>query len=177
MKVVVAITGASGVAYGTRLIQVLKERKIETQCVVSEAAKLIIRHEGGEIPGGCYEEGDIEAPLSSGSYRFDAMVIAPCSMKTLAAIANGYASNLITRCADVAIKEGRKLVIVPRETPLSSIHLDNMLKLAKIGVVILPAMPAFYPKPKKLQDMVDFVVGKILDSLGIENELYGRWGK
>lgn len=177
MKVVVAITGASGAAYGTRLIQVLNERKIETQCVVSEAAKIIIRHEGGEIPGECYDEGDIAAPLSSGSYRFDAMVVVPCSMKTLAAIANGYASNLITRCADVAIKEGRKLVIVPRETPLSSIHLENMLKLAKIGVVILPAMPAFYPKPKKLRDMVDFVVGKILDSLGIENELYGRWGK
>lgn len=177
MKVVIAITGASGAVYGTRLIQVLKEQKIETQCIISKAAKLIIKHEREETPGECYEEGDIEAPLSSGSYRFDAMVIAPCSMKTLAAIANGYASNLITRCADVAIKEGRRLVIVPRETPLSSIHLENMLKLAKIGVVILPAMPAFYPKPKKIQDMVDFVVGKILDSLRINNTLYRRWGK
>jgi 4-hydroxy-3-polyprenylbenzoate decarboxylase len=177
MKVVVAITGASGVAYGTKLIQVLKEQKIETLCIVSRAAELIIKHEGGEIPGECYDGEDIEAPLSSGSYRFDAMVVVPCSMKTLAAIANGYASNLITRCADVAMKEGRKLVIVPRETPLSSIHLENMLKLAKIGAVILPAMPAFYPKPKKIHDMVNFVVGKILDSLGIDNELYARWGK
>ena len=177
MKVVVAITGASGVAYGARLIQVLKKQKIKTKCVVSGAAKLIIKHEGGKIPGECYDEGDIEAPLSSGSYRFDAVVVVPCSMKTLAAIANGYASNLITRCADVAIKEGRRLVVVPRETPLSSIHLENMLKLAKIGVVILPAMPAFYPKPEKIHDMVDFVVGKILDSLDIKNELYARWGK
>ncbi len=177
MKVVVAITGASGVAYGTMLVRVLKKQKIETHCIVSKAAKLIIKHEGAEMPGKCYGEGDIEAPLSSGSRSFDAMVIAPCSMKTLSAIANGYASNLITRCADVAIKEGRKLVIVPRETPLSSIHLENMLKLAGIGVVILPAMPAFYPRPKNLQDMVDFIVGKILDSLGIENELYERWGK
>lgn len=177
MKVVVAITGASGAAYGTRLLQVLRDNKIKTICIVSKAAELILKHEGEELPGKCYEEEDIEAPLSSGSYKFDAMVIAPCSMKTLAAVANGYASNLITRCADVAIKEGRKLILVPRETPLSSIHLENMLKLAGTGVVILPAMPAFYPRPEKLQDLVDFVVGKVLDSLGIENELYWRWGK
>lgn len=177
MKVVVALTGASGAAYGAKLLRVLRDQGVETQCIVSRAAKLITKHEEVETPKGCYGEDDIEAPLSSGSYRFNAMVIAPCSMKTLAAIANGYASNLITRCADVAIKEGRKLIIVPRETPLSSLHLENMLKLARIGVVILPAMPAFYPKPEKLEDVVDFVVGKILDSLGIENELYQRWGK
>jgi 4-hydroxy-3-polyprenylbenzoate decarboxylase len=177
MKVVVAITGASGVVYGIRLLEALKEQGIATQCILSKAAKLIIKHEDVETPRGCYGEEELEAPLASGSYGFDAMVIAPCSMKTLAAIANGYSSNLITRCADVAIKEKRKLVLVPRETPLSCIHLENMLKLARIGVVILPAMSAFYPRPKKINDMVDFIVGKILDSLGIDNELYRRWGK
>jgi 4-hydroxy-3-polyprenylbenzoate decarboxylase len=177
MKVVVAITGASGVIYGTKLIEVLKEKKIDINCIVSNAGKIVIKHEGMTIPKRCYSEQDISASISSGSYIFDSMVIAPCSMKTLGAIANGYASNLITRTADVAIKEGRKLVIVPRETPLSSIHLENMFKLSKIGVIILPAMPAFYTNPKQIDDMVNFIVGKILDSLFIKNEIYKRWGK
>lgn len=174
MKILLAITGASGAVYGLRLLEVLKEKNVETECIVSDAAKKIIKHEALKIPK-CYSEKDIEAPFSSGSFKIDAVVIVPCSMKTLSAIANGFSHNLITRSADVAIKEKKKLILVPRETPLSAIHLENMLKLARLGVVILPAMPGFYHKPKKIEDLVNFVVGKILDSLGIENELYKRW--
>jgi len=178
MKILLAVTGASGAIYGLRLLEVLKQKGVQTECIVSDTAKKIIKHEIGasKIPKGCYSEKDIEAPFSSGSFKIDAMVVAPCSMKTLSAIANGFSHNLITRSADVAIKEKRRLILVPRETPLSVIHLENMLKLARLGAVILPAMPGFYHKPKKIEDLVDFIVGKILDSLGAENELYKRWG-
>lgn len=176
MNVLVGITGASGTIYATRLIDVLREKGVDTDCVASNAAKKIAKHE--DAPDfDCYNEGDIEAKFSSGSFKVGAMVVVPCSMKTLSAIANGYSSNLITRSADVMIKEGRPLVLVPRETPLSPIHLENMLKLSKIGVTILPAMPAFYPGPKNVEDMIDFIVGKILDSIGIENDMFKRWGK
>ena len=174
MRVLVAITGASGVVYGMRLIEVLKEKKIETNCIVSRGAEKILKHEVAEELS-CYRENEIEAPFSSGSSLQDAMVIVPCSMKTLAAIACGYASNLITRSADVMLKEKRRLILVPRETPLNEIHLENMLKLSKLGAIILPAMPAFYHNPREIKDLVDFIVGKILDCLGIENELYRRW--
>jgi 4-hydroxy-3-polyprenylbenzoate decarboxylase len=116
------------------------------------------------------------ATIASGSVKVDAMVVIPCSMKTLAAIANGFASNLIERAADVMIKEKRKLIIVPRETPLSAIHLRNMLTLAEIGCHIIPAMPAFYHHPKKVSDMIDFIAGRVLDSMDVENELSPRWG-
>jgi 4-hydroxy-3-polyprenylbenzoate decarboxylase len=175
MKVLIGITGASGITYARRLLEVLGELGIETDCIASDAAKKIAKHEGVKLD--CLSEDNIEAAFASGSFHVDAMVIVPCSMKTLSAVATGYASNLITRSADVMIKEGRKLVLVPRETPLSPIHLENMLKLSRIGVAILPAMPAFYPKPEKIDDMVDFIVGKILDNLGIENNMFERWGK
>jgi 4-hydroxy-3-polyprenylbenzoate decarboxylase len=179
--ILVAVTGASGVIYAVRLLEVLREKKVETVCITSDAARKIMKHEldgkEAELFRGCYDEEDIEAPFSSGSYGLRAMVVIPCSMKTLSAIANGYSSNAITRSADVVIKENGKLILVPRETPLSAIHLENMLKLARLGVTILPAMPAFYHKPKKVEDVVDFVVGKVLDSLGIENDLYKRWGR
>lgn len=179
MKIAVAVTGASGVIYGLRLMDVLKEKEIEYVCMVSNAAKKIIAYElggKGEELAHCLDEDVIDAGIASGSSRTDAMVIIPCSMKTLSAVASGYASNVVTRAADVMIKEGKKLVLVPRETPLNPIHLENMAKLSKIGVTILPAMPAFYHNPKTVDDMVDFVIGKVLDTLGIDNSLYRRWG-
>jgi len=179
MKVLVAITGASGVAYALRFLEALEELNISYECVISDAAKKILKHEVGDAKldlERCYSEHEIEAPFSSGSFRVDAMVIIPCSMKTLAAIASGYASNLITRSADVMLKERRRLVLVPRETPLNAIHLENMLKLARLGAVILPAMPAFYHRPKSIDDMLSFIAGKVLDALGIQNNLYARWG-
>ncbi|MEE9593785.1 MAG: UbiX family flavin prenyltransferase [Candidatus Hydrothermarchaeales archaeon] len=175
MKVLVAITGASGVVYGKRLLEVLMEKNIETSCVLSDAAKKIIAHEIGKFDFDYHRENDITAPFASGSHKIDAMVVIPCSMKTLASIANGITSNLIARSADVTIKEGRQLILVPRETPLNAIHLENMLKLSRLGVTILPPMPAFYHKPKTLEDLVDFIVGKVLDVLRIENDLFNRW--
>lgn len=177
------MTGASGIAYGLRLAEVLKEE--ELSLVVSEGAKKVMEYEAGDVSktlkrlrkcGKFYDEGEIAAPPASGSSRFDAMVVCPCSMKTLSAIANGYGCNLITRSADVAIKEKRLLVLVPRETPVSAIHLENMLKLSRLGVIILPASPALYSRPKSIDDIVNFIVGKILDSLRIDNKLYRRWG-
>jgi 4-hydroxy-3-polyprenylbenzoate decarboxylase len=122
-----------------------------------------------------YDDNDLEAAISSGSNDFDAMVIVPCSMSTLSKVACGIADTLITRTASVALKEGRRLILVPRETPLSKIHLDNMSRLREAGAVVLPAMPAFYTKPKTIQDMVEFVSGKIMESLGLDHQLYEKW--
>ena len=124
-----------------------------------------------------YEDKQMEAPVASGSFKTDGMLVVPCSMKTLSGIANGCANNLIERAADVVIKEGRPLLLSPREMPFSAIHLENMLKLARLGVRIAPPVPAFYQGPKNLEDMVNFIVGKILDSFGVEHELFKRWGQ
>jgi len=179
MRLVVAITGASGVIYGKRLLEVLKEKNVETILVISKQAEKILKMELDikredlvKLAAKYYDSEDMGAPISSGSFKFDAMIIVPCSMKTLASIACGIASNLIVRAADVAIKEGRKLILVPREAPLSPIHLRNMLFLSEIGVIIIPASPAFYHKPKTVKDLVDFVVGRILDVIGLKHELY-----
>jgi len=182
VKLTIAITGASGVIYGKRLLEVLHNKKIETYLVISQAAKKIIKHELGtsektleKLASHVHEIDDWSSPIVSGSFKTDGMVIVPCSMKTLAGIASGFADNVILRAADVMLKEKRKLILVPRETPLNIIHLRNMLDLAKQGAIIVPAMPAYYHKPKNIEALVDFVVGRVLDLLGIEHNLYKRW--
>ena len=182
MRLIVAITGASGVIYGKRLLEVLHEKKIEVHLIVSKAAEKVAKHELKQtakdlekLATYAYDEHDLNAPFMSGSFQTDGMIIVPCTMKTLAGIASGYADNLILRAADVTIKEHRRLVIVPRETPLSVIHIRNMLTLAELGVFVVPAMPAYYHHPKKLEDSINFIVGKILDCFDIEHKLYKRW--
>jgi len=180
--IIVAITGASGVIYGKRLLQALKEdANVITHLVISECALSVIRLELGKatvlqaLADFVCGIKDWSASIASGSSPADSMVIVPCSMKTLSGIAHGYSENVILRAADVTIKEKRKLILVVRETPLSSIHLRNMLELSNLGVIILPAMPGFYTKPESLSDLVNHIVGKILDLLGINNSLFRRW--
>jgi len=182
LRLIVAITGASGITYGKRLLEALKEKKVETHLIVSKAAEKVIEHELEttkkdleKLASHVYSVDDLSAPFMSGSFQTDGMIIIPCTMKTLAGIASGYSDNLILRAADVTLKERRKLIVVPRETPLSVVHLRNMLTVAKLGVTVIPAMPAYYHKPKKINDLVDFVVGKALDCLGIKHELFKRW--
>ncbi len=185
MKLVVCITGASGVIYGVKLLEELKKRKeIETFLVISNGAKKVIELETDHsinyiksLADFYYDEDDFQAPIASSSFLIDGVVIVPTSMKTLSAIANGFGNNLITRVADIAIRMNKPLILVPRETPLSAIHLENMLKLAKLGVRILPACPGFYHKPKNIDDLINFIVGKILDILGLENRKFKRWGE
>ena len=182
IKIVVGITGSSGVIYGLKLLYFLNEFGVETHLVLSKWAEKNIEIETDEnitqikkMASFEYKENDMAASISSGSFKTNGMIIIPCSMKTLASIANGYDDNLISRAASVTIKENRKLVIVPRETPLSQIHLSNMLKLAKIGVIILPAMPGFYHRPKTVNDLVLHIVGKTLDQFDINNDVFKRW--
>jgi 4-hydroxy-3-polyprenylbenzoate decarboxylase len=182
MRLVVAITGASGIVYARKLLETLQRGKIETHLIVSENAEKIIKYEGEKLEelkklaSYTYSVHDLTAPITSGSFKTDGMIIVPCSMKTISDIAHGYSENLITRAADVTLKERRLLVVVPRETPLNVIHLENMLKLAQIGATVLPAMPAFYGKPKNIDDLANFVVGRILDVFNIKHRLYRRWG-
>ena len=180
--IVIAITGASGVIYGKRLLEVLKDLGEETALIVTDPAKIILDYELGVkeenikmLASEYYLPKDLTSSINSGSFKFESMVIVPCTMKTLSAIANGYANNAVTRSADVTLKERRKLVIVPRETPLRSVHLENMLKVSKEGGIILPAMPGFYHKPQSNGELVDFIVGKVLDVLGIDNNMFERW--
>jgi len=181
-KIIIGISGASGSVYGVRLLEVLYKMGIETHLVVSEAGRLVVQHECGldekalgRWAAKSYNVADFTAAIASGSFFTNGMVIAPCSMKTLGLIANGIADNLMTRAAECVMKEGRKLIIVPRETPLTAIHLENMLKLARLGVHIVPASPGFYHLPRTLQDATDMVVGKICDLLGVEHQLYKSW--
>ena len=183
MTIIVAITGSSGVIYGIRLLETLQKLNVETHLVLSDWGERNIRIETSKtinyvksLSARIYDNSNMAAPISSGSFRTEGMAIVPCSMKTLSSIANGYDDNLISRAAGVCIKECRKLILVPRETPLSAIHLQNMLTLSQYGVVILPAMPGFYHKPKTIEDLADHLIGKVLDQLGIEHNLFERWG-
>lgn len=180
MEVVVGISGASGVGYGIRLLQVLQGSVIHL--VMTDSARKIIEVETDFSPADVedladhvYAEDDFTAPIASGSYRFDAMVIIPCSMKTLAEVASGMSDNLIGRSAEICLKDRRRLVIVPRETPLSLIQLKNMVSVTEAGAMVLPACPAFYSRPQNLDDLIDVLIGRVLDSIGVENNLYPRW--
>ncbi len=179
MNTVVGITGASGVVYGVRLLEKLPPTKT---VIVSDDAQKIARLELGiskkdihELADFHYANEDMYSPLASGSVGFDSFVLAPCSTSTMSKIAVGIADNLITRIASVALKERRKLVLLLRETPLSTIHLSNMERLSLAGAIIMPASPAFYPRPRSVDEMVDFVVGRVMDEVGIDNDLYARW--
>lgn len=189
---VVGITGASGSIYGIRLIQELGRRKHTVNVVITSAGKQVMKEELGtpvleEInkPGvseissylKVWENDDFEAPFMSGSNAPEAVILIPCSMGKLASVANGISGNLLERIADVALKERRHLILVVRETPLSLIHLENMVKVTKAGATVLPAMPAFYHHPKTIDDMVNFIVGKVLNLLRIEHNLFKEWRK
>lgn len=182
-EIVIGISGASGVQYGIRLLEALRNMGgFNTHLIISEPAKELIRIEtelqvsdvealGDHI----YGDDDFTAPVASGSHRSRGMIIAPCSMKTLASIAAGMSDTLISRAADVCLKEKRPLVLMVRETPLNLIHIKNMKRAAEAGATILPACPAFYPRPGTVDDMIDFMAGRALDLLGIEHNLYKRW--
>jgi 4-hydroxy-3-polyprenylbenzoate decarboxylase len=193
---VVGITGASGAIYGVTLCQRLLDAGFQLHLVISDAGWRVLAQELGwdaarrqkslEAAFGAaaldgrlimHPSGDIGASIASGSFLCEGMAIVPCSMGSLSAIAHGTSDNLVTRAADVMLKEGRKLLLVPRETPLHAIHLENMLKLSRLGVRIIPAMPAFYHGPETLEDLVNFIVGKVMDNMGIPNNLYNRWGE
>jgi len=180
---IVGITGASGAIYGIRLLEVLSSVKnVETHLIVSEAAEEIIKHETGrriedvkELASFSYDIRDIGARVSSGSFKTDGMIVAPCTVKTMSAIANSYSENLLVRAGDVTIKERRRLLLLVRETPLHIGHIRNMERLCEMGAIIMPPVPAFYYKPQTIQDIVDHTVGKMLDLFGIEHTLFQRW--
>ncbi|MEM4257794.1 MAG: UbiX family flavin prenyltransferase [Candidatus Thermoplasmatota archaeon] len=182
MKYLVSMTGASGSIYGIRLLEELKKTKHEIHLIISNGGKKILEHETGysaknlqKLADTYYDNNDLAAGPASGSFHLDGMIIVPCSMKTLSAIAQGYSTTLTARAASCCLKEGRKLVLVIRETPLDLPGLRNMVAAREAGAVILPAMPAFYQKPETIDDLVNFIVGKILDQLSIRHTLFRRW--
>lgn len=182
MNILLSIGGASGSIYGIRLLEEFKKIDIEINLIISDTAKKIIKNETNynfsdlrEKADFYYENNDMLAGPASGTYKIDIMIVCPCSMKTLSAIANGYGDTLTSRAASCILKEGKKLILVPRETPLSLPFIQNIEKLKLAGATILPAMPAFYHKPKKIEDLIDFIVGKILDQLNINHSLFERW--
>lgn len=182
MRIIVGISGASGAVYGLSLLRALQALQIETHLVITPWAKKTLEQEcgvtaaqAGALASRTYPNSDLSAAIASGSFRTAGMVIAPCSMKTMAAIACGLSGDLITRAADVCLKERRTLVLVPRETPLNAIHLENMLKLTRAGAIIMPPVPAFYHRPGTLDEIVRHFTGRVLDQFGLAHALYEEW--
>ncbi len=182
-RIVVGLAGASGVIYGVRLLSLLKEKKIETHLIISESGKKNIeietKYKADEISAMAsyvYDNNDVGAAVASGSFLTEGMVVVPCTIKSLSGIANSYNTNLLVRAADVTLKEKRKLALVVRETPLHKGHLRLMSLAADMGAHILPPVPSFYHMPKTIEDIIDQTIGKIFDYLGIEHELFKRWG-
>jgi 4-hydroxy-3-polyprenylbenzoate decarboxylase len=182
MRLIIASTGATGQVYFVHLLRVLIERDIEVHAVLSSWGERVLLHETKktfrdiEAMGVVVYRGEnLLARPASGSFRHDGMVILPCSMKTLAGVAGGYADNLVLRAADVALKEGKRLILCPRETPLGVVHLENLLRAARLGAAVMPPMAAFYGHPRSIDEMVDHFIGRLLDRLGIENDLAYRW--
>lgn len=183
MKLVIGITGSTGVIYGVRILEVLKQLNIQTHLVITEWAKKCLAMETDykldylkSLSAEYSDDSNLASGISSGTFKHNGMIVIPCSMKTLSGIANGYDETLVARAAGVTLKESRRLVLVTRETPLTAINLENMLKLARLGVVILPPVPGFYTKPKSIEQIIDHTVGKCLDQFDIEHDLYKRWG-
>lgn len=183
MRLIVGMTGATGAVIGIRLLEILAELGVETHLVLSQWARVTIETETDwavadvrALATRVYGPRDQAAPISSGSFLTDGMVVAPCSMKTVAGIRTGYSDGLVGRAADVVLKERRRLVLVPRETPLSEIHLDNMLALARMGAQLVPPMPAFYHRPKTVDEIVDHTVARVLDQFGLGLPGFRRWG-
>jgi 4-hydroxy-3-polyprenylbenzoate decarboxylase len=183
LKLIIGITGSTGAIYGVRMLEVLKKLNVETHLIISEWGAKCISMETEfsldyvkSLATSTSDEKNMASSVSSGTHKIDGMIVAPCSMKTLSAIANGYDDTLVARAAGVTIKESRKLILMVRETPLSAIHLENMLKLSRLGIVILPPVTEFYTKPKTIDDIVNHGVGKCLDQFDLEHNLYPRWG-
>jgi len=182
VRIIVGIAGASGAVYGWELLKFLHETEHEIHCVISPNGWKVLAHECGvgetevrSVVDYLHDFDNVGAAIASGSFKTDAMIIAPCSMRTIAAIAHGLADNLLCRAADVVIKERRRLVLVPRETPFSPIHLRNMLTLSETGATIMPACPGYYHLPQTLEDIVNIMVGRMADAIGVDNQLYKRW--
>jgi 4-hydroxy-3-polyprenylbenzoate decarboxylase len=181
-RIIIGMTGSTGAIFGVRFLEALKSTDIETHVVISKWAQRTIEHETNytveqvrALGAVVHSQGDMGATISSGSFLTEGMVVIPCSVHTLAGIANGYGEHLVHRAADVVLKERRKLVLVVRETPLSEVHLENMLKLSRMGVVMLPPMPAFYNHPQSVDDVVNHIVGRVLDQFGIPAPFEKRW--
>jgi len=181
-RLIVGISGASGVIYGVRLLQALKPLPVETHLVMTRTAEVTLAHETKmkvsdvrRLADVAYPIGDLAAAISSGSFQTIGMIVAPCSMRSLGEIAHGISSNLLTRAADVVLKERRRLVLVARETPLHTIHLRNLVTVSELGAIVAPAMPAFYNKPKTLDDVIDHTVGRLLDLFGLDTGKIKRW--
>jgi len=181
-RIIVGISGASGIIYGIRLLEILSSKDIEVHLIVSDTAKKIAKYENNidyarisRMANICYSNDDLAASISSGSFVTDGMIIAPCSIKTLSGIANSYSDNLMIRAADVCLKERRKLLLMLRETPLHLGHIELMAKVSRIGGIIVPPVPSFYHRPKSIEDIIDQTIGKMLDLFGIKHNLFERW--